>query len=118
MTKVVINTCYGGFRLSEEAARMFLEIKGIPFEERIDEWGRNMFCSPGGKAWDLYDALNDMERADPALVEVVETLGSVANGTFANLQIVEIEEGTRYRIQDYDGREWIEFADDIYWKVA
>lgn len=116
MTKIVINTCYGGFGLSDEAIRMYLEIKEIPYEERKGRW--TMFCSPGGEDWDLYDTVTDMDRADPALVKVVENLGLMANGMCAKLKIVDIEAGTRYRIQEDDGNEWIECADDIGWNVA
>ncbi len=118
MTKVVINTCFGGFSLSDEAIRMYLEIKEMPYEERKGRWDKTMFCSPGGEDWDLYDTVIDMDRADPALVKVVENLGFVADGRSAKLKIVDIEAGTRYRIEEYDGREWIEYADDIGWSVA
>lgn len=118
MTKVVINTCFGNFGLSDEAIRMYLEIKEIPFEEHKSWRGRTMFCSPGGEDWDLWFTVNKMNRDDPALVKVVETLGFLADGNLANLKIFELEKGTRYRINKDEGKEWIEFADDIEWSVA
>ena len=47
------------------------------------------------------------DRADPLLVQVVEELGKEANGTCAELEIVEIPEGVEWHIQDYDGMEAI-----------
>ena len=48
-------------------------------------------------------------RADPALVSVVETLGSEkASGEYAELKVVEIPDGVEdWYITDYDGNETI-----------
>jgi len=78
MRKIVINNCYGGFGLSEIA----LEMLGIE---------------------DCYD----MERDNPRLIEVVENLGSKADGLCSELRIVEIPENVEWHIEDYDGSEWV-----------
>ena len=51
--------------------------------------------------------LNRDMRADPTLVEVVEELGSAADGWAAKLVIVEVpdEVAADYEIDDYDGFE-------------
>lgn len=97
MTKVVINTRYGGFSLSAKALDALAARKGRPLEE-LDIW--------------------DLDRTDPDLVAVVEALGYDASGDVASLEIVEVPAGTLYRIHDYDGNETIETRDSIKWLVA
>ena len=46
-------------------------------------------------------------RADPLLVQVVEELGTDANGSCAELKIVEIPDGVDWEIDEYDGMESI-----------
>ena len=98
MTKIVYNSCYGGFGLSEKAINRYWELKG---EKEPEYW-----------------YTGDLDRTDPILVQVVEELGAEADTGFSNLQIEELEAGTRYRIDEYDGYESIETEDDVYWRVA
>ena len=133
--KVVINKCYGGFGISKEAISRYCEIKGIqswieedkkykslgiwtcwlvPPEKRVKDQESN-FASMStadrisyNKKWaeqTLY--YRDIERNDPALVQVVEELGEKANGRYANLRVVEIPDDVAYEIDDYDGMESI-----------
>lgn len=95
MTKIVINTCYGGFGLSSKALDLYNELSGK--SEEFD--------------WEI-------PRNDPYLVQVVETLGEKANGSCADLVIKDIPAGTLYRIDEYDGAEYLETADSIEWSVA
>lgn len=81
--KVVINKCYGGFGLSKEAYEYL------------------------GLDWDGYGYKYDNNRADPKLVECVETLGDAASGSCAKLKVVEIPDGVEWEIEEYDGIEWI-----------
>ncbi len=46
-------------------------------------------------------------RHDPILVRVVEELGEDANGSCAELSVVEIPDGTDYEVEEYDGNEHI-----------
>ena len=46
----------------------------------------------------------EIERNDPALVQVVKELGDAASGRCGRLRIVEIEDGP-YEIDEYDGQE-------------
>lgn len=78
--KLVVNRCYGGFSLSDEALSM------LGFEYQYDAW--------------------DLDRNDPRLVEVVETLGQAADGRCARLAVVTLpENATDYHVDDYDGYE-------------
>ena len=98
MTKIVYNTCFGGFGLSQKAKDRYWELKG----ELIPEgW------------WEI-----DLDRADPVLVQVVEELGGEADGAYADLEIRELEPGTKYIIDEYDGLETVMTIDDFEWKIA
>jgi hypothetical protein len=134
--KVVINTCYGGFGLSDNAFRRYLELKGIEFYEwkdgretyfckvskpEYDEQHKKMLGLSGKdyNKWNTYTleqkrAFSDLmfeyrtiDRADLALVQVVEELGMLANGEYASLSIVEVPDDVRWTIQEYDGIEHI-----------
>lgn len=95
MTKVVYNDCFGGFGLSDKALKRYNDITG---KERKYCW--------------------DMDRADPALVQVVEELGKAASSDLGSLKIAEVPEGTKYRIDEYDGNERIMTIDDYAWSIA
>ena len=54
---------------------------------------------------DVYSG--DISREDKYLIEVVETLGSGADGRYAELKIVEIPDDVKYTVEEYDGSEWV-----------
>ncbi len=85
MPKIVVNRCYGGFGLSKAAYKEL------------------------GIEWDGYGyAYCDYEkRTDSKLVEVVEKLGELANGQFAELEVVDIPDGVDWEIDYYDGVETV-----------
>lgn len=84
--KVVINRCFGGFGLSDEAIKLYEDLSGKK---------------------SLY-ARVDIERNDPILIDIIETLGiEKSNGGYAELKIVDIPDGINYTICEYDGMEWI-----------
>ena len=83
---VVINTCYGGFGLSEQAITEYMKLSGIT--ER-----------------DFHD--RDIPRDDPYLIKIIKELGTAANGVHANLKIVEIPGDVSWHIAEYDGNEWV-----------
>ena len=79
--KILINTCYGGFGLSN-AVWDYLGFKPrFPWE---------------------------MDRANKEIIAAVEAIGLEASAEdYAELKIVEIPDGVDYIIQEYDGVEWI-----------
>ena len=132
--KVVINRCYGGFGLSHEAVMRYFEIKGINVypeqgqdswkfwtywtvkpEDRIESKEGEAFYSMSIEDRRAYNEAHsaqtfyprDIERHDPALVQVVEEMGSKANGDYAELAVVEIPDDVNYIVEEYDGLEHI-----------
>ena len=104
--KVVINRCYGGFSLSDEAIELYLNKKGWKFTKEKSEYfslcGYD-YIIEGQEHW--YD--RDIERHDPVLVEVVQELGAKAGGKFSDLNVVEVPDGVNYVVEEYDGKEWV-----------
>ena len=118
MTKIVYNACYGGFGLSAAAMKRYAEIKGWQYlaPDSTSSWDVGWVLDDEGKQHSQYDL--DANRADRALVQVVEELGDAANGFAANLRIYELPAGTKYRIDEYDGQESVCTIDDYYWSIA
>jgi len=87
--KIVINDCYGGFSVSKAVYdRLGIEWDGYGF---------------------LRDWVDDDEvRTHPDLIAAVEELGEAANGSSAQLNIIEIpDDCTCWYIDDYDGIETV-----------
>ena len=85
MTRIVINTRYGGFSMSKEAIAMYQKLDGK--EVKLS----SVFYT----------------RDDPVLVQVVETLGKRANSAQAQLHIVDVPDDVEWEIEEYDGKEWV-----------
>ena len=83
--QIVINSCYGGFGLSNKALELYNTLANTDIQ-----------------------CCFELERNDPILVHVVETLGDEANGRFAKLRVVEIPDDVNWEISEYDGYESIE----------
>ena len=127
--KVVINNCYGGFSLSPKAVKWIADKQGKPcyFFQRDYVDGKSVNIRVEGfpigwafwTAFDVPDYPADADykkhahpyrydcRHDPLLVQVVEELGEEANGSCAELKIVDIPDGTDYVISEYDGMEHV-----------
>jgi hypothetical protein len=132
MTKVVVNSCYGGFGISEAGMLRYAELKGItlypetsqfhtmtyytvPPEQRVqplstDEWvaattEQRMASNDAYSNQTLHCA--DIARDDPALVQMVEELGKAAADNFAELRIAEVPDDVKWYIDEYDGQEWV-----------
>lgn len=97
MTKVVINACFGGFGLSKEA----LDHMKLPYTVIVDDRYANL--NTENEAMLHYD---EVARTDLRLVAAVEELGPRANGQHAELRVIEVQE-EYYRIEEYDGSEYI-----------
>ena len=101
--EVVINRCYGGFSLSQEAIVLGIELaeaRGCENENWVwdAEYKYGKFTGP---------------RHDPILVEVVKRLGERASGSCAKL-VVETIYTSVYKINDYDGMESVKYGDDSW----
>lgn len=94
MKKIVINGCFGGFGLSAKAYQYLgLEWDGYGYIENADfNITSDNYCE---------------YRADPKLVECVETLGEEANGMCAQLRVVSIPDDVKWHIEEYDGIEHV-----------
>lgn len=124
--KVVINTCFGGFGLSDEAYEKLIEW-GIPVRKYIEQKqdpitklylpehannGKVIFDNTldddpnlaSGRYWETW--LGD-DRTHPLLVRVVEELGAKANGMYADLKVVEVPINIKWHIEEYDGAEHV-----------
>ena len=82
--KIVINRCYGGFALSQEAYE---------------------YLGAAKNSWYNHHIVN---RTDPDLIKCVETLGKRANSKIARLKIVEIPDDVKWKITQDEGLEQIE----------
>ena len=97
--KVVINSDYGGFSLSDSAIEAYAERKGITLRKSVlssDYYFGNEWFN-----------CREIPRNDPTLVAVVEKLGKKADGFCATLKVVEIPEDVDWEIGEYDGNEWV-----------
>jgi hypothetical protein len=41
------------------------------------------------------------------LVQVVEELGSAADGWASSLKVIEIPDNVEWKVEEYDGMEWV-----------
>ena len=94
--KVVINSCYGGFGLSKLAMESYAQRKGL----QLGKWNQTFGFYEGVSG-------HDIPRDDKDLVEIVESLGSLANGSCAELKVIEIPDGVNWYVEEYDGMEHI-----------
>ena len=95
--RVVINCCFGGFRLSEEATAMYKQATQKEADAPDD----------AQDGWMDRDIL----RADPVLLRIIDEIGlQRAGGPFSKLGIAEIPDDVPpggWIIQEYDGQEWV-----------
>lgn len=134
MTKVVINTRFGGFGLSEDAYKWLID-RGIPVVEYHNEprnpetglydtevpenKGRIIFDRTLGERSKIddvmlrlagtryWDTWIDGSRDDPLVIECVEALGKKASGPHSDLEVIEVPDDAKWHIEEYDGNEHI-----------
>lgn len=143
--KIVMNSCYGGFSLSPRGERRYLELKGLNSYfykqskynytdgtmefvrlDNIDDVPDLFFyCTTYDQGETLLDYpkdifhSRDLKRSDPILVQVVEELGAESFGKCAKLEIIDIDKGRWFKIDEYDGYESIQYRDiDDEWILA
>ena len=105
--KIVINSDYGGFSLSDEAILEYGKRKGLNLvKDENTYWSISIFYKDS-VAKENYFEDREIPRNDPDLVSVVEDLGESAYGFAANLKIVEIPEDVDWYVEENDGREWV-----------
>lgn len=126
---VVVNKCYGGFGLSDEAMKLYAKKKGLNLYPEVDKYRTityytvsiedrvvplpEPFSRNSLAARQAYNSAyrnqtlvdRDIPRNDIDLVAVVNELGSAAVGDYADLQIVVIPDGVDWEIDEYDGME-------------
>jgi len=85
--KIVINACYGGFGLSDEAYHFFAE-------KLNDEW------------------INEFDlRTNPLFIQKVEENSYWVSNDYSKLRVVEIpDEATDWAIDEYDGLERVMYV--------
>jgi len=130
--EIVINVCFGGFSLSDQAETLYAKKKGFEifryvqskyeFRDGVNEYTKikdgeggmfsHTFTRDYGPVCNGYDdgtywSSRDIERNDPALVEVVRELREEANGQCAELKIADIPKDVKWQIEEYDGLEHI-----------
>lgn len=128
--EVVINRCFGGFGLSREAAVALIE-RDSEVIEIMDEadyfgekgfqgdrtpgpdgfyqsqWSESVLMKDGKVFRPRIDMGSDEYRSHPDLVAVVRELGERASAALAELHIVQIPDGTKFVIEEYDGLEHV-----------
>ncbi|MDD3958553.1 MAG: hypothetical protein PHO96_06660 [Candidatus Izemoplasmatales bacterium] len=126
--KVVINDCYGGFHLSHKAIMAFAKRKGFDLYAYITSFASNgmkrtpyregdvkdeiflsYFKKPlvDGEEDNYYFSVDEIERNDKDLVDIVEILGEESNAFTSSLKVVEIPDDVDFVIEEYDGLESI-----------
>lgn len=106
MKKIVINQCFGGFGLSHDAIVMYAHLSGTVLVFQETKFGFNHYYIDEVND-DNYFSCYTIARDDPYLVQVVEALGTRANGSHSELKVVEIPDSVDWHIHEYDGSEYV-----------
>lgn len=102
--KLLINVCYGGYGISDEAIVLWAQKKNIALIKNTTEYGDYSYYMDGDKIISGHA----IDRNDPVIIEVFEELGSErTSGMHGELALVELPDGCEYDITEYDGWESI-----------
>ena len=115
---VVYNGCYGLYGLSQDVIDWLEANARDEIKEKIRAIRTEVNRSPPHfaniEALIRMKTADEIPRHDPDLVRCVQTIGVSAGGVSANLCIYELK-GNQYRIEEYDGKEWVvEPCDEEY----
>lgn len=123
MTRVVINRCWGGFGLSNGAIVEYARRHGITlyaFRRTTGKWDERVpvldgestdgwcefYTAPEPNDGDYYSP--DIARDDPVLLALMDEWGTErVSGSLAELKVIEVPDGVRWEISDYDGMEHV-----------
>ena len=132
--KILVNRCYGGFNISDEAFEEYLNRTGQVFYKRKSKWSSldsldsfdyykvspeeydkiyqeettNKVSSDGHiQSNELYLTSSDISRTDPILIQIVEEMGEKSFGMCSEIEVVNIPDDIKYTIEEYDGNEHI-----------
>ena len=107
--KIVINTSYGGFCLSEEVKRRFKEEYN-----KNPCTGKNATDSSRPDHYHCFRDINTcVARDNPLLIEIIESVGldCAAGDQSVELKIIEIPddvaEDGKWMLMEHDGVEWV-----------
>lgn len=109
MKKVVINRCFGGFSLSDEAIELYGKFASLNLvkKDTHEIYGSSYYVDGIEDDEHFFTARSISDRSDPALVKVVEHLKDRANGFSSDLKVVQIPDDVDWYIHEYDGIEWV-----------
>lgn len=113
--KIIVNKCYGGFGISDEACEWLISNKKWKVSEYLKDGNtlkdKSAKLTPTdkpefyGRYWTIAD--RDELRIDSDVIECVETLGKKSSGNHANLEVIEIPDDVEWEVDEYDGIESI-----------
>lgn len=127
--KVVINKCFGGFGLSPQAV-LWLYKNGMKeiaspvkeyfgdkdYSEDLNKWKEfkknrkkqaALFLTVFSPDEKFVLSVRPEKRDNPLLIKCLKTLGKKAWGDFAELKVVSIPANIKWKIEEYDGIEWV-----------
>ena len=108
--KVVVNRCYGGFGLSQEAWEEYLNRKGEPWYKWEGEYSSPIYSLAPKEEYierEHFISYYGLDRTDPLLIQVVEELGEAADGDYACLEVVDIPDDVDWYIDEYDSNVFV-----------
>lgn len=92
------------------------------FAERVDfftedpleeEWILGMHKDNSYKVFEEFNFYPDYNRDDKEMIKVIEELGSLAERSYADIEILEIEDDEEYIVHEYDGLETLIAGKDL-----
>jgi hypothetical protein len=97
--KIVINSSFGAFQLSDKAHELYAELKGYKLIKDGSAEFRTFYKNEESDE-NIIDEY-EFNRNDADLVKVVETLGEKAgHGKYCKPKVVEIPDGIEWYIDD------------------